>query len=64
MKKRRFNTQMYPALALMIVRGAIVASDAERQEAIEMILAGPQPGQNYYGTLECVTPAPRKREAR
>jgi hypothetical protein len=52
MNKRRFNIKMYPALALLIVRGAIEASELERQEAADMILAGPQLGQNYYGTLE------------
>ena len=42
---------MYPALAMLIVRGAIQASDIERQEAAAMIMAGPQPGQDYYGLL-------------
>jgi hypothetical protein len=42
---------MYPALAMLIVRGAIQATELEQQKAQEMILAGPQPGQDYHGSL-------------
>ena len=47
--KKRFQVKMYPALAMLIVRGAITASDQERQEAQAMIMAGPRPEQDYFG---------------
>ena len=51
-QKRRFDVKMYPVLALLIVRGAIQATDLERKEAQNMILEGPQSGQDYYGSLK------------
>lgn len=51
-EKRRFKVKMYPALAMLIVRGAIQATETERKEAQEIIMAGPQPEQDYYGTLK------------
>lgn len=55
-EKRRFQVKMYPALAMLIIRGAIQVEEIEWQEAVKMIGAGPQPGQDYYGPLKGNTP--------
>jgi len=56
MSKRRPIREMYPALAMLIVRKQIKASEEEQRAALEMILAGPQPGQDYFGGLKEPTP--------